>query len=100
MVIPTFKNGQEVMVPISDVVPLVCYPDPHESEIGFFMSLDQRLMIANYINNELIRYGNKSISKREPESQLERIIKQMLMVQQTIGIMTEGAGKKFVFRVK
>jgi len=54
------------MVTVKNVVALVCYPDPHESEIGFFMTKEQRYMIANYLNNELIRYGNKSITKREP----------------------------------
>lgn len=48
------KNGKEIKIEVKDVLMLLCYSDPEKSDLSFLVSLSQRQMIADRLNNEIL----------------------------------------------
>jgi hypothetical protein len=100
-----------VSIPIINLTALLCYSDPFSSEFAFLVSEEQRQLLIDCINNEIIsktppsaakynnhfptiEYGNKAVGKPQP-SQIEVFFQQL---QTTMGVLQErnlNAGKFF-----
>lgn len=48
------KSGKDIKIEVKDVLMLLCYPEPEQSELSFLVSLSQRQMIADRLNNEIL----------------------------------------------
>jgi len=97
--IPASKEEGEELISVQDVLGLFCYEDPKNSELGYLMSERQRHAVANFINNELLKFGNKLTGKLGAESNLERICKQLTATREELRRVNEGAGRMFRLRV-
>ena len=53
-------SGTDTQVDITTITALMCYVEPEKSEMAFLLTDGQRRIIANLLNNEVLRYGNKN----------------------------------------
>jgi hypothetical protein len=84
LMIPTKNfNGIDTEIEIVSITALICYIEPEKSEMAFLLSEGQRQIIANLLNNEVLRYGNKN-RKGGAESNLERLFKHLIVCQDII----------------
>ena len=79
---PTIRNDEEEDIFIGDILGLLCYTEPENSEWGFLMSPNQKRLIANKLNNELLKHANKAHFKKTGAcSNLEIVVKQLSVCQ-------------------
>jgi hypothetical protein len=94
-------DGSYTNMPVVNLTSLLCYRQPQHSEFAFLFSAEQKSILADTLNNEILskppphiilkEFGNKHVGKG-PLSTLERIM-QHLSVAFTMG---ENTGKRFV----
>lgn len=91
------KNGQPRLIHVSQVTTLICFSQEDllksENDFSFLLSQPQRLIIADMINNEFLRFYNQIEADQPLYSNMEMVLKHLYLCQKECN----KSGMKFKF---
>ena len=82
--------GQSRLIHVSQVTTLICFSredlNNSKNDFSFLLGEPQRLIIADMINNEFLRFYNKIENKQPLFSNMEMVMKHLYLCQKECNI--------------